>query len=325
MSFQANLKKAGNYFKNKNVLITGGNGFIGTHLASALVSAGANLKVLDLKKNPANKNIKQFCGSILDKHLIERALKSIDIVFHYAALIGVEKIYNIPREVLKVNFEGTKVLLDSSVKAGVKKFIFASSSEIYGNPCELPLSEVSPKAPISTYGISKLASEEYCSIFSLEYNIIITIIRHFNVYGPLQKESFVISNFIRNVMKNKPPVIYGNGNQSRCYTYITDAVNGILLASGLKAGENEIFNIGTDERISILKLAEIIIRHSNKNLAPEYKKFGDGIRVENREILDRQPNISKAEKKLSYKVNTSLHEGIKLYCKWLLENKKAQE
>jgi UDP-glucose 4-epimerase len=251
---------------------------------------------------------------------LDQATRGQDYVFHLAAALGVEKIVNIPLQVLEVNLGGTVNALRAAAENGVKRFLYTSSSEVYGQPRKVPIAEDDLTAPISTYGVSKLAGESYCAAFHKEHGLNYTTVRLFNIYGPWQTEKFVMPLFISRVMKKTPPIIYGNGQQSRSYTFITDAVNGILLAGASEDAIGEVFNIGNDEEISINELAEFIIEISGNNLKPIYKPFGNGIRVENREVLRRQPDISKARDLLGFAVHVSWQEGVRQFREWYLEN-----
>jgi len=251
-------------------------------------------------------------------------MQGIDIVFHCAAILGVEKIIDIPETVLEVNLMGTRKALHAAVQSKVQTFIYASSSEIYGNPRRIPVVEDDDPSPISVYGVSKLAGEAYCKSIALNNGIKVVIPRYFNVYGPRQVEKFVMSNFISRVSQNLPPIIYGSGEQSRSYTFISDAIIGTLLAAALSQDKCQIFNIGNTQECTLNDLADRIIGLSGKKLVPQYKAFGDGIRVESREIIHRKPNIDKAQKELGFKITTSLEEGIKRYYQWYIKEHKLR-
>ncbi|MFC1713338.1 NAD-dependent epimerase/dehydratase family protein, partial [Candidatus Poribacteria bacterium] len=167
--------------------------------------------------------------------------------------------------------------------------------------------------------VSKLAGESYCAAFHKEHGLKSTIVRLFNIYGPGQTEKFVMPLFISRVMQKSPPIIYGNGSQCRSYTFITDAVDGILRAGAYDEAVGEIFNIGNDEEICINELAEYIINISGNNLKPIYKPFGNGIRVENREVLRRQPDVSKARDLLGFAAQVPWQEGVRQFREWYLE------
>ena len=307
-------------YKDRRILVTGGTGFLGKHLVSRLAELGANVTAFDIQPSPPNSRIKFIQGDIRSPEDIFRATKGQELVFHLAGLLGVEKIVDIPLEVLDVNLGGTINALKAAVENGVERFVFTSSSEIYGQPRRIPISETDFAAPISTYGVSKLAAESYCSAYARHHGFKYTIVRLFNVYGPEQTEKFVMPIFISRITKGLPPIIYGHGSQSRSYTFITDAIEGILRAGASKSGENEVFNIGNDEEIRITELAEFIIGISGNNLKPTYRPFGDGVRVEKREILRRQPDISKAAMLLGFKPKVSWREGVRRFREWYINS-----
>jgi len=322
MSLQENFRKTQEYFKGKKVLVTGGSGFIGSHLVDRLEKFGADVKIFDNFNRNGRQNV--IFGDINNFEQLSRSMQGMDIIFHYAAILGVEKIIDIPEDVLEVNLIGTRNALHAAVQSKVKKFIFASSSEIYGNPRRIPVVEDDDPSPISVYGVSKLASEAYCKSIALNNDIQVVVPRYFNAYGPRQVEKFVMSNFISRVSQDLPPVIYGDGEQSRSYTFISDAIVGTLLAAALSQNKYEVFNIGNTQKCTLNDLAERIINFSHKDLTPEYKSFGDGIRVESREIINRQPNIEKAQKRLGFEITTTLDEGIKRYYQWYVKEHKLR-
>ncbi len=316
------------FYKEKKILVTGGCGFIGRYIVAKLLEFGSDVTVYDCNsaESPVRHDprVSLIREDVRNFEELNRATRGQDYVFHLAAALGVEKIVDIPLQVLEVNLGGTVNALRAAAENGVKRFLYTSSSEVYGQPRKIPIAEDDLAAPISTYGVSKLAGESYCAAFAKEHGLENTIVRLFNIYGPGQTEKFVMPLFISRVMQKTPPIIYGNGLQSRAYTFIADAVNGILLAGESKDAIGEILNIGNDEEISINELAEFIIEISGNNLKPIYKPFGNGIRVENREVLRRQPDISKARQMLGFGVQVPWREGVKQFREWYLENHKSE-
>ncbi len=311
------------FYEGKRVLVTGGCGFIGRYIVSKLLEFGADVTVFDCNstKNPVkfDPRVNVIQEDVCSFEQLSRATRGKQYVFHLAAVLGVEKIADIPLQVLETNLGGTINALRAAVGNGVERFLFTSSSEIYGQPRKIPIAEDDFTTPISTYGVSKLAGESYCSAFHKEHGLRCTIVRLFNIYGPGQTEKFVVPKFISRVTRKSPPIIYGNGLQSRSFTFITDAVNGILLAGASEKAVGEVFNIGNDEEISISELAEFIIEISGNNLKPVYRPFGDGIRVESREVLRRQPDISKARNILGFGIQVPWQEGVRRFREWYLQ------
>ncbi len=317
MNVSEPLERARAYFKNRHVLITGGGGFIASHLAKRLAAWGARVRLFDVRDSEAWHNDYDYIqGDVTDKETLVRAMEGCEIVFHFAGLLGVEKILDRPIEVLQVNLEGTINALQAAVQQRVKRFVLSSSSEVYGEPRQVPLREDAPPSPISIYGVSKLAAEAYCEAFARKGLIDVTILRYFNVYGPGQAEAFVIPRFIGRVVRGEPPVVYGRGSQVRAYTYVDDAVTCSLLAAASEKGINEIFNVGTQEVITVADLAELVIAISGRDLTPVYQELGAGIRPAKREIHTRIPDISKAQGLLGYKPQVPLREGLQRCYSW---------
>ena len=314
------MKRAKSTLKGKNILVTGGCGFIGSHLVKRLQELEANVRVFDKKIGEELSGVDYVQGDARNYTDLLKCMEGIQMVFHLSALLGVERIRDIPCEVMDVNLRGTINALKAAEAREVDRFLLASSSEIYGEPRKLPIAEDDDRAPISFYGISKLASEAYCQAYHEQRGLKTTRVRYFNVYGPSQTERFVVSIFISRVLRGEPPIIYGHGNQSRCYTYVDDAVKGTILAATLEEGVGEVFNIGNEEEeVSLLELAEYIIEISKKDgLRPVYRPFGDGIRVEAREIIKRRPATLKARTLLGYDTTISWREGIKRVMEWHL-------
>ncbi|MEK6968498.1 MAG: NAD-dependent epimerase/dehydratase family protein, partial [Nanoarchaeota archaeon] len=197
------------------ILVTGGSGFIATHLVKHLLEKGHKIKVIDLKEpHIKHKNLEFVNKSILNG-LVED-IKGCDAVFHFAAILGVDNSDRRPLDTMKVNLEGSVNVFKSALEAGVKRMIFSSSSEVYGEPRELPIKEDSVKGPVSTYGVSKLASEIYAKAFNQEKGADIKIVRFFNVYGPGQENNWVVPIFINKALRNEPITVFGQGNQTRC-------------------------------------------------------------------------------------------------------------
>ena len=288
------------------IVVTGGSGFIGTNLINSIKNKH-EVTVFDINP-PKLENIPFIRGNISDQKLVEESIKNFDIVIHLAAAVGVSYTDNEPIKTLDFNIQGTKNILRACEKNKIKKIIFSSSSEIYGEPLHLPINENDPAIPITTYGLSKLVAEEYIKAYSQKIGLKYTILRFFNAYGANQSTNFVIPNFIRLALENKPITIHHDGSQIRSFCHIDDIVQGILLS--LNSGENQIFNIGNDsEPISIKKLAEKVINLTNSKTSQIEIPFKESNR-NRKEILHRSPDIDKAKKLLGFTPKISLDEGI---------------
>tara|TARA_B100000315_G_C14584379_1_gene592137 strand:+ start:1632 stop:2564 length:933 start_codon:yes stop_codon:yes gene_type:complete len=293
------------------ILVTGGAGFIGSSVAKKLISEGHEVKTLDLA---LIKNAKYHkSGSILDPYLVTSQMKGSDYVIHLAAALGVKRTEARRLECLYINIQGMVNVLEACVKDNVKKIVFASSSEVYGNQNEVPITEKSPAKPISNYAITKLVGEEYLRAYFEAYSLNYSVVRFFNVYGEEQRDNFVISKFVRAVCQNKPPVIYGDGKQVRSFCYVSDAVKGITQALFNQNSTGEIYNIGNDmEPINVKDLAEKVIHLSGeKGIKPQFVSMENSDRSKEREVYNRIPSIEKAKRILKYNPTISLDEGIR--------------
>lgn len=297
-----------------NILITGGSGFIGSKLSLELAKKGHKVYRFDIIECKLRlKNEFFIKGSILSKKKIFKAIKNnkIDLIVHLAAFLGVKKTESSPEKVIKINVEGTKNLLESCRNSNVKKIIFSSSSEVYGNLNKKFFSETDILIPNSIYASSKIIGEELLKIFSKIYQIDYNICRFFNVYGSEQKIEFVISIFAKLIKENKQLNLYGSGNQIRSFCHVDDAVMGIknIIFKGKK---NTIYNIGNNlQPISIINLAKKMIKISRKKLKINLLDFKFTDRNKSREIFYRVPDISKIKSHTGFLPKVRLEEGLK--------------
>ena len=301
------------------IMVTGGNGFIGHTLVRHLLDKGNEVKVIDVRHIKFMHPKMEFVNkSILDD--ITNDIRGCDAVFHFAALLGVVNSDKRPLETMRINLEGSVNVFKSAIEAGVKRMIYSSSSEVYGEPRELPIKEESVKGPVSTYGVSKLAAEIYAKAYNHEFSTDIRIVRFFNVYGIGQEPSWVVPIFINKALKNEQIEVFGNGNQTRCFTYVEDIADGVLKVFE-KGKAGEAYNMGNNQPTTILELANLI-KESAKSKS-EIKKvgFGKETRLKEREIEYRVPDISKMAA-LGWKPKTMIREGIKRILESMNGNKK---
>ena len=238
-----------------------------------------------------------------------QSFQDFDAIIHLAATVGVKNTETNPVLTLNTNILGTKNILEACKKHNIKKVILASSSEIYGEPRKVPIDEIQTPIPITTYGISKLASEEYLKSYTKTCGFNYSILRFFNVVGPKQSSRFVLPEFIKNALNNKPLVIHGNGLQIRAFCHIADICQGI--EKSICKGDGEIFNIGNDlEPITIENLAKKVISVLNSQSTIKYISFEKSGRNREQEIMTRIPSIQKAKKILSYRPEHNLKEII---------------
>jgi len=302
---------------NTRVLVTGGAGFIGSHLVDEFLLQGYSVRVIDNFTTGSKNNIKHVLGDveliegdIRDYHTVLKAVKNIDIIVHQAALPSVPRSVYDPITTNEVNVKGTLNLLWAAVESGTKKFLFASSSSIYGDSVELPKHEKLCPNPLSPYAVSKLTAETYCKAFSNTYGLKTICLRYFNVFGPRQdpnsEYSAVIPKFIKMIAENKQPIIYGDGLQSRDFTFMKNVVKGNLLAIKSSAEKNLIMNCACNVQITINKLVEEINGILGKNVVPIYQEGRTS------DVKHSYADIKLALEKISYKPEIQFREGLEI-------------
>lgn len=293
------------------VLVTGGNGLIGKAVVKNLLQNNLSVRSMDVVKSNIN-DIEHFVGSILDINNVNQAVRGCDAVIHLAAKLGVKRTETHRLETLHLNIQGTVNILEACVKNNIKKVIFSSSSEVYGDQNIELISEICPRNPKSIYGVSKLAAEEYLQAYNHYYDLNYTILRYFNVYGSGQVAEFVLPRFIKAVMDDKQPVVYGDGSQIRSFCYVDDIARGTVLTLLSEKSDTETFNIGNDkDKITILDTAKKVIEVSGKEIKPKLIPFNEADRSIDRDIKKRVPNIDKAKKFLGFTPKVSLEDGIR--------------
>ena len=304
------------------IVVTGGNGFIGHTLVRYLLEKGFQVKVIDTKPIKfTHPNLSFIKKSVLDD--LRWDLNDCDIVYHLAAQLGVVNSDLKPLNTLQVNIDGTVNVFRCALDTGVKKIIYSSSSEVYGEPRETPIKEDSPKSPVSVYGVSKLTAEMYAKGYMKEFGMDINPVRFFNVYGPGQGFEWVAPIFMKKVLGGEQPLVFGDGSQVRCFTFIKDIVKGMETVME-KGGKGEAYNIANTEPVTMKELAELIIKISGKDMKPKIVGFGKETREESREIMTRIPDISKL-KALGWKPEISTEEGMKMTYNWYKENMGKEE
>ncbi len=304
-----------------NVLVTGGAGFIGSHLAEGMVKRRINTRVLDNFSTGSRENLKGvegieiIDGDIRDMDVLQAAMDGIDIVFHLAALPSVSKSVRDPISSNTVNLDGTVKVLLAAKDVGVQKVVYAGSSSAYGDSEALPKVESMRESPISPYAVNKMAGEKYCSVFSSVYGLETVVLRYFNVFGPRQDPSShysgVISSFIRKLLMGQRPVVYGDGEQTRDFVFVGNVVMANIFASVSRVGGGEIFNIAMGERVSINELLEIIGELVGaQKVKPIFREPRKG---DPKHLL---ADIGKAQKAFGYWPVVGLREGLKITVDW---------
>lgn len=299
-------------------LVTGGAGFIGTNIVKELLGKGEKVKVLDnfstgKRENILpyinNKNFELIEGDLRSFHTVRDAVRGVEFVLHQGALPSVPRSITDPITSNDVNVLGTLNVLEASKEFGVKRVVYASSSSVYGNSIEFTKTEDLPVKPLSPYALSKYAGERYCQIYYNLYDLETVCLRYFNVFGPNQdptsQYSAVIPKFIKAMMNDLSPTIFGDGLQSRDFTYVQNNVSANLLACLSDKAVGEVINIACGQSFSLLDLVDAINKVLNKNIEPIFEKSKKG------EIKHSLADISKAKKLLNYNVKVPFVDGIK--------------
>lgn len=298
----------------KKIGITGGSGFIGQQIINYLLKKNYKVKSCDLVKPKKsllkNVNYKFKKINIFDEKSLSTFFSDVDCLIHLAASLGVKNTEKNSLDCLDTNIIGTKKILNVVKRNKIKKFIFSSSSEVYGDQKKFPLEEDFELKIKSIYALSKITSEYYVKSYSKKFNINYNIVRFFNVYGENQKKNFVISKFINLLSKSKNLTVYGKGNQIRAFCNVIDAVHGLYLII-IKGKKNQIYNIGNNkEPISMYKLAMKMKKLSMSNVKVLKTNFKNSDRTKEREIFKRYPDLKKIKKDTGYAAKISLDEGI---------------
>lgn len=303
-------------------LVTGGAGFIGSHIAEALLLKGQSVRILDNLSTGHIENIAHLLrevefieGDIKDEKALSRAMKGVDFCLHQAALPSVQRSVDDPELSNEVNVTGTLKVLLCAVEQKVKRLVYASSSSVYGDNPQLPKREDMPAMPISPYGVSKWAAEAYTLLCYHLYGLETVALRYFNVFGPRQDPrspySGVIARFIERMSRGEAPIIFGDGHQTRDFTYVENAVHANLLAChGPKEIVGHAFNIACSKQISLLQLVEELNSLMDKQLQPVFTSPRPG------DIKHSLADISKAQRLMGYSPKVDFVEGLKMYIRY---------
>ena len=308
--------------KGKKIVVTGAAGFIGSNLTDKLLELGAEVVGVDNLFNGRLENLDEAFkhnkfefhkGDIRDLNFLLDVFEDIDIVYHQAAFTSVPQSIKMPENCNDVNVNGVLNVLNAARRMDVDKIIYASSSSVYGDTPTLPKREDMRRLPISPYGVAKLACEAYMQVYHQVYGLKTTKLRYFNVFGPRQKDSTysgVIAIWLGNLIRNENLVIFGDGKNSRDFTYIKDVIQANFLAAKQDIS-GEIYNIGAGSPISLTALAKLILKITNKEkLKIKYASPRPG------DILHSYADISKAKRLLNFEPNYNQEQGLREYFKW---------
>jgi len=313
-------------------LVTGGAGFIGSHTVEELVRRGHGVVVLDDLSAGKEENLAEvrnkitfMKGSITDLEAVQKAIHQADYVLHLAARTSVPRSVKDPLETNKINVDGTLNVFVAARDNKVKRVVFAASSAAYGETSQLPKTETMQPSPISPYGVTKFAGELYAQVFGRCYGMEIVCLRYFNVFGPRQDPnspySGVLSRFATAFLEESEPVVFGDGEQTRDFTYVDNAVQANLLACEAPDVFGRVFNVGTGLRISLNQALKILRQVSGKNLAAKYELPREG------DIRDSQADIRSARQYLQYDPTVLFAEGLERTYAWYRDyhGKEAQK
>ncbi len=300
------------------VLVTGGAGFIGSHLVDRLMAEGYEVRVLDnlstgklgnIRRHIRSKNFHFTKGDITDQSVLRKTLKGVQVVFHEAARAKIAESITDPLRTNDVNVTGTLKLLKMSAENRVLRLIYASSSSIYGETGQQAVNEDTTPQPLSPYAVSKLAAEKYCLCFDHLGKLETVSLRYFNVYGPRQSSgpySGVMTAFLERLRRRQPPIIYGDGEQTRDFVNVHDVIQANMTAMNAKNAAGEAFNIGTGQATSISRLAEMIVEaDASKNLSPIHAPARPS------DVRHSCANIEKAKRILGFSPNVTLEDYIR--------------
>lgn len=316
--------------RNSRVLVTGGAGFIGSHLVETLAEVAKRTTVYDNLDDlyPKHENLHSLQGregvsliqsSILEYEKLYDAMKDIEIVFHLAAQCGMRYCVLSPMKAHEVNVRGTLNVLTAAKAQGVKRLIYASSSSVMGRPVALPMNEEHPTKPTNPYAATKLAGEAYSLMFHESYGLEACSLRYFNVYGPRSRPDQLITAIARSAVRGDELIVYGGG-QSRDFTHVTDVVAATIRAAEIPEANGQVFNIGTGEDTEISSFVDHL-----------YHLFQDHVKLDHRPIIRKElpsyeslatrADVSKARKVLGWEPKVSLEEGLSSYVEWVIRNK----
>jgi dTDP-alpha-D-glucuronic acid decarboxylase len=319
-----------------NVVVTGGYGFIGSHLVTRLLQRGDTVTVFDIAKNTHDTsidfddhaNFRFVQGDVTDYAALEQVLTAdVDLVFHLSAMVGIKNYVEDPLKVLDVNVIGTRHVLELSRHNGIS-VLFSSTSEIFGKNPNPPFKEDDDRVLGSTrtarwsYSTSKAMAEHLCFAMNSTYDLPVVVVRYFNVYGPRQNPIFVVSQGVHRVLNGLPPYLYDTGDQTRCFTYVDDAITGTLLAAESAAAVGQAFNIGSMHESTIRDVVGLIIRHAGveDELKPELVDTAAKYGKRYEDIPRRVPDSGKAQSELGWSLQVDVDEGIRRTVEWARAN-----
>ena len=312
------------------VLVTGGAGFIGSHIASALAAAGARVRIIDDLSTGYRENLDEIGGdidfvhaSVADGEALKKAIEDVELVFHEAAIPSVPRSVENPRQTHIASVDSTFALLLAARENRVRRVVYAASSSAYGDQPILPKVENMLPEPLSPYAVAKLVGEQYCQVFTRVYGLETLSLRYFNVFGPRQDPSSqysgVISRFISALMSGERPVIYGDGEQSRDFTYIDNVVEANLKAAETTKGVGQVMNVANGERITLNQLLQDL-----KDLTGKHDVSAEYLDARAGDVKHSLADISRAREFLNFEPEVDLRTGLRLTMDWWRNSRFAK-
>lgn len=306
----------------KRILVTGGAGFIGSHLSEGLLRQGARVTILDnfddfypgkeanIQSLFGNDRFRVVRGSVLDVGLVNSLAKEADAIVHLAAQAGIRYCNENPLKANEVNATGTMNVIVACRNLGVKKMVYASSSSVFGDPVKVPIDENHPTNPNNPYGATKLAGEKYCTSFAKAFNMDITCLRYFSVYGPRGRPDQVLYSFAEKASRGESPIIYGDGSYSRDFTFVSDVVSATILSLYTDSDGGRVLNIGYGKDYKIIDIARRITSHYGGQTEPRFEKRYSG--DFSRTLCDNEL----ARHSLGWRPQIGFEEGLEQFLDW---------
>jgi UDP-glucose 4-epimerase len=303
-------------------LVTGGAGFIGSHIVQALLARGAEVRVLDNFSTGRRENLQGLRGrlevwegDVRQAGRVAEAVQGVEVIFHQAAFVSVPQSLQEPQTCFEVNVTGTAILLEAARRAGVRRVVLASSAAVYGDSAALPLGEETPPAPLSPYAVSKRVDEMYAALYTQALGLEVVALRYFNVYGPRQRPDSMyaaaVPIFIRRLLDSQPVTIFGDGGQTRDLIYVGDVARANLLAAEHPAAAGQVFNICTGQETRLLDLLDVLLPLFPAAPRPVFGAPRPG------DIYRSVGNPQKAEQVLGFRAEVPLSEGLKETVAWM--------
>lgn len=310
------------------VVVTGGDGFLGRHLVERLLARGDEVVILDAATGPGAENVdcRRVVGDIRDPDCVAEAIDpGVDVVYHLAAVVGVDQYLARPLDVIDINFTGTRHILDRATRMDAR-VVVASTSEVFGKNPEVPWKEDADRVlgPTTTdrwtYSSSKALAEHLTFAFARQHGLAATVVRFFNAYGPGQRQAYVISRSVHRALNGLPPVVYDDGRQTRCFTYVADAVDGAIRAGTMSEGIGQTFNLGTMVETTMGEAVDLVRILTGFDGPPTRVDTAASLGSVYEDLPRRVPDNARARTLLGWRCDTSLMDGITRTVAWARAN-----